>query len=157
PCPGVRAPAFCCSGKIIASSGKIILTSGNTCSSLSSHFLLGEPQMPESDSVENKRNLLKSAACLLGLLASFAGAMYGQATVGTILGTATSSDGAPVADVSITVTNEGTHANRNVITGKQGDFVVSDLNPGTYTISGSAAGFAAFQNTGIVRESQQTI
>jgi hypothetical protein len=91
----------------------------------------------------------------LGTLLSLAG--NSQNTVGTILGTAVSADGVVIPHASVTVTNESTHASRNLMTDKEGEYVVSDLNPGTYTVSGSAPGFATFQDTGIVLQAQQTI
>ncbi|MGC2402154.1 MAG: TonB-dependent receptor [Acidobacteriaceae bacterium] len=90
-----------------------------------------------------------------GTLLSLAG--HCQNTVGTILGTASSADGAAIPHASVTVTNESTHASRNLMTDNRGEYVVSDLNPGTYTVSARAPGFAAFQNTGIVLQAQQTI
>jgi hypothetical protein len=75
-------------------------------------------------------------ACALAIFLFFGGTLYGQNTVGAILGTATSTDGAFVPNVSVTVSDEGTHASRNATTGQQGQYVVSGLNPSTYTVTG---------------------
>jgi hypothetical protein len=82
---------------------------------------------------------------------------YGQSTVGTIIGTANASDGAAIPDVTVIVVNEGTHATQTVITGSHGEYAASALNPGSYAVTGSAPGFKAFQSTGIVVRSQQTV
>src|SRR6185437_3473846 len=100
---------------------------------------------------------IKVPAYICGIFLFGIGILCGQNTVGTILGTVTSTDGALVPNASITITNEGTHATRNTTTGQQGQYVVTGLNPGTYTVSGSASGFATYQNAGIVLNSQQTI
>ena len=104
--------------------------------------------------VDRKVHLLGSMLALFLCLGNVA---HAQNTVGAILGTVTSADGAPIGGASVTVTNEDTHDVRSVTSDPQGQYIVSDLNPGTYSVSGTASGFATFQNRGIVLRSQQTI
>lgn len=92
--------------------------------------------------------------CSLFLIGSIA---YGQNTVGSIVGTAAATDGSVIAGVTVTVTNEGTHATRTLTTNQQGGYSAPDLNPGTYEVSASAPGFNSIQTTGIVVLSQQTV
>ncbi len=63
---------------------------------------------------------------------------YGQATVGAIVGTATDISGAAVLNVNIVVTNQETNASRVVSTDERGNYEVSNLDPGTYTICGKS-------------------
>jgi hypothetical protein len=95
---------------------------------------------------------------LLVLLFFLAGStIHGQNTVGAIVGTATAADGSTVAGVTITITNEGTHAARTVTAGEHGGYAVPDLNPGSYDLRASAPGFNSIQSLGIVVLSQQTV
>ena len=100
-----------------------------------------------------RTGLLSLAFFSLFLIGNIA---YGQNTVGSIVGTATATDGSVISGATITVTNEGTHATRTLTTNQQGGYSAPDLNPGTYEVSGSAPGFNSFQTTGIVVLSQQT-
>ncbi len=87
----------------------------------------------------------------------YSGALLAQSTVGTIVGTVTAPDGAAIQGASITVINEGTNASRAITTDKQGNYAAPALNPGRYTVSCNAPGFAPFKNTDVVLVSEQTI
>ena len=85
----------------------------------------------------------KYVLCLgLSILLIATGRMYGQAgATGTILGTVTDSTGAIIPNVNITVTNTATNVQSHAVSGSAGDWVVPDLNPGTYKVSAEAKGF----------------
>ncbi len=91
------------------------------------------------------------------ILAFCVGSICGQGTVGTIVGTATAPDGTAISGVTVTVINEGTITTRTAITDQQGNYAVPDLNPGSYTVTIAAPGFAPLRDTGVVLTSQQTI
>jgi hypothetical protein len=99
----------------------------------------------------------KWAVLTLLLLLLLGNNSYGQSTVGVIIGTANTSDGAAIPGVTVTVVNEGTHATQRLITGSHGEYAASALNPGTYTVTGSTPGFRTLQSKGIVVRSQQTV
>ncbi len=101
-----------------------------------------------------KTKWLVFAFFLMAFLGSHA---YAQNTVGAIVGTATAADGSAIPGVTVTVTNEGTHATRTLTTGQDGQYSAPDLNPGTYDVSASAPGFSSIQSAGIVVLSQQTV
>ncbi len=66
-----------------------------------------------------------------------------QADLGSISGTVTDASGAVIAKASITLTNTATGAVRTSVTNSTGGYSVSQLLPGTYTVSITANGFAS--------------
>src|SRR6201986_5316583 len=60
---------------------------------------------------------------------------------GDIAGTVADSSGAAIVGASITVTNTGTGAIKTATSGAAGDYRISLLQPGTYSIVVTASGF----------------
>jgi hypothetical protein len=83
--------------------------------------------------------------------------LWGQGTEGNITGTVTTQDGATLANATVTVTNDGTNLSRVVTSNTKGDYEVTDLNPGSYTVKVTAAGFAEAKNAGVALASEQTL
>src|SRR5579872_7452928 len=80
--------------------------------------------------------------CVL-LMASF---MLAQTTTsGAIAGTVNDPSGAAVPNAKITVTNTGTNEKVDASSGSIGEFRVSNLTPGIYSISVNAQGFGAYK------------
>ena len=77
----------------------------------------------------------------LFLLLLFAGLLCGQATEGTILGSVTDPTGAAVPNAPVRVTNTLTGAGRNTTTNDSGEYVVTNLPLGEYTVSAEVTGF----------------
>jgi hypothetical protein len=100
-----------------------------------------------------------SPLCLFALFLSVAIACsaFGQSTEGNITGTVTASDGALVPNATVTVVNQGTQFSRIVHTDSSGNYVVSDLNPGTYAVKIDAPGFSELQDNAISLAAQQTV
>ncbi len=73
-----------------------------------------------------------------------------QVLYGTMTGTVTDKTGAVVPGVTVTVTNQGTGAVRTTTTSAQGDYRLTNLPPGTYTMSLQETGFAGFTQKDIV-------
>lgn len=92
--------------------------------------------------------------CLgLALLAClFQAAGAGAQTAATIVGDATDSSGAAIPGVTVTVIHEGTGVERQVQTNEAGQYRVTPLNPGTYTIQVELAGFKRQVRSGVVLE-----
>jgi len=67
--------------------------------------------------------------------------LYGQATEGTILGTVQDSSGGGVPNAVVVVGNEGMGATRRTATDQLGEYVVTNLPLGVYTVSVEAPGF----------------
>lgn len=84
-------------------------------------------------------------------------AAYGQATVGSIVGTVSDSTGAGVPHVDVSVTNEATNAVRVAPTNAQGYYSASNLEPGTYRVTANPPGFKQVDRPDIVVAAQVTI
>ncbi len=91
------------------------------------------------------------------LACSSLGTLFGQSTKGNITGTVTASDGAVVPNAKITVTDLGTHFTRIATTDPSGTYIVTDLNPGTYSVKIDAVGFAELLNNSVSLTVQQTL
>jgi hypothetical protein len=80
--------------------------------------------------------LLTSALLLINLTP-----LWGQAAEGSILGTVTDPSGATVGKSNITVTSVETGTIRKAMTNESGEYVVTNLPLGHYTVSAAAPGF----------------
>ena len=68
-------------------------------------------------------------------------AAHAQADLGSISGVVTDASGAVIANATITVTNTATGASRVSTTNSKGEYTITQLNPGDYSISTTASGF----------------
>ncbi|MCC6393649.1 MAG: carboxypeptidase regulatory-like domain-containing protein [Bryobacterales bacterium] len=84
------------------------------------------------------------AAALLLLSASSARA---QSVQGSIVGAVTDPTGAPVAGAAVTVINEGKNFERTATTEPSGDYRVSGLEAGSYSVVVALRGFKTFRQT----------
>ena len=76
---------------------------------------------------------------LVGILAAMR--LFGQATEGSILGTVTDTSGGALVNVQITVTNVQTNAVRTTFTNESGEYVVTNVPLGSYSVSAESKGF----------------
>lgn len=65
-----------------------------------------------------------------------------QADLGSVSGTVTDATGAVVSNATVTLTNNATGAIRTTVTNSHGEYAMTQLVPGTYTVNIAAAGFA---------------
>src|SRR5215468_3151171 len=80
---------------------------------------------------------------LLTVLVSLtAGLSFAQATRGTIAGVVTDPSGMVVPGAQVTVTPEAGGEPRTATAGMEGEYRIEALNPGNYTVSFKATGFA---------------
>ncbi|MFZ0808374.1 MAG: TonB-dependent receptor [Candidatus Sulfotelmatobacter sp.] len=86
--------------------------------------------------MKTPRFFLCSALVLLA-----AGLLAAQTSEGRILGTVYDSTGAVIVGAKVTVTNTATGVSRQLTTTSAGEYVASNLEPGSYTVSATAAGF----------------
>jgi hypothetical protein len=96
---------------------------------------------------------MRHFALLAGVLLLTALAMqtsaFGQGITGSITGTVTDASGAAVPNATITVTQTATNAVHTVTTSGVGNFTVTQLPPGQYTVKVDKAGFESYQQKGI--------
>src|SRR6266404_3670528 len=69
---------------------------------------------------------------------------WGQKFTGTISGAVTDKSGAVIPGATVSVTNDSTGEVRTVTTNQAGEYVVVELNPGTYTVAVKQTGFKEF-------------
>lgn len=75
----------------------------------------------------------------------------------TILGTVTDASGAIVPGATITITNTATHVSRVVQSNTAGNYIAPELPIGPYSLKTEQTGFKAYERTGIVLNSNDTI
>jgi hypothetical protein len=74
----------------------------------------------------------------------------GGATTATVRGTVTDTSGGVLPGATITMTDTGTKASRNVPSDDRGGFLFSGLFPGTYTVKVELQGFKTYEQTNLV-------
>ncbi|MGB7136605.1 MAG: TonB-dependent receptor [Acidobacteriaceae bacterium] len=87
----------------------------------------------------------------------FALSASAQLYLGAIGGQIADSSGASVAGASVTAVANATHFTTTVTTGGDGAFQMSGLQPGTYTVTVTAAGFRKETRVGVVLTAGQTV
>jgi hypothetical protein len=92
--------------------------------------------------------LLAVSSAFLLLLATANGAKA-QALYGSIVGTVTDQSGAIVPSVGVEVLNTDTGQSRKDQTDSGGRYIFQNLQPGTYTIRMTAAGFKSIEQAGL--------
>jgi hypothetical protein len=88
---------------------------------------------------------------LLGLLAG-GFHLYGQGNNGEILGAVTDQSGGNVVGATVTITDVARGVSKTSSTDQAGEYVASDLTPGTYTVRVEAKGFKVFERQNILLE-----
>jgi hypothetical protein len=76
--------------------------------------------------------------------------LFAQVDTGTIVGQVTDPSGAVVAGATVVVTNTGTNVQYNTQTDAAGQYQVTALFPGTYSVRVTAAGFESAVRAGII-------
>src|SRR5579885_611869 len=98
------------------------------------------------------RRCLAMAAAILWL----AGNAAAQGQFGQITGLVTDQTGAGVPGASVTVRNEKTGVEFKTVSNTDGNYIVTSLVPGTYSVATSKAGFQSVTHTGISLNLAQT-
>ncbi len=87
-----------------------------------------------------QRPLVLTLALYLTILAGL-GSLSAQTTTGSIVGTVTDPSGAVIGAASITITNMDTNISVKATTDQAGNYVVTTLPIGRYSVTVEAAGF----------------
>src|SRR5213594_2937122 len=82
---------------------------------------------------------------------------FGQGFQGGLRGSARDQGGAVVPGVEVTLTNEATSLSRMTVTNDSGEYSFAALQPGSYRLHASLAGFKAHDQTGIRIGTQQFV
>ena len=90
------------------------------------------------------------------MISFFAVPGWGQSTFGSFVGTVRDSSGGLVPDCVVTLKNIGTSAQRTAITDKDGNYVLVNIDPGTYQITMAAVGFRQTSYDNLTLLSRQT-
>ncbi|MDP9088638.1 MAG: carboxypeptidase-like regulatory domain-containing protein, partial [Pseudomonadota bacterium] len=96
-------------------------------------------------------------ATLLLATLLFMGQAFAQSTFGTFVGTVHDPSGSIVTQCIVTLTNNETSARRSALTDKAGDYIVVNLEPGTYQIVMQAPGFEPVTFKSVELLSRQTV
>jgi len=94
---------------------------------------------------------------LLLIRLSVAPALYGQSTLGSILGVTQDAMSAVIPDVSIAVRNLDENVTRTAVSAPDGSFQFLNLKPGHYEITAVRDGFADFKIADRLLEARQAI
>src|SRR6185437_12190043 len=87
----------------------------------------------------------------------FAVFAFGQETRSTLTGHVADPSGAGIPDAALQVTNTQTGVVTNAKSNSAGDYTVPFLQPGTYRVDASHAGFNKYTHSGLVLQTEQTV
>ncbi len=91
---------------------------------------------------------------LFALAASLAAA---QSFVGGVRGIVQDPGGAVIANANVTLRNDATGTVRTTVTNQQGEYVFSQVEPATYTLTVESAGFKKLDRKGVIVATQQQL
>src|SRR5437016_9130611 len=98
---------------------------------------------------------LRLSAGLL-LFIALSSTAFAQTSRGSLSGTVLDSQGALVANASVTITQHGTNVTRQTTTNSAGIYRFDAVDLGTYDVSAKASGFSTENKTGVAIESART-
>ena len=91
------------------------------------------------------------------LLLLTAGSIWAQATFGSITGTVTDPAGGVVPQAAIQVTNQETGLVKSAVSDSFGNYEVTHLNPGLYSVATQAPGFKRLEHRDIMLETLRSV
>ena len=95
-------------------------------------------------------SLLQSLFSVVATYLIVAAMAQAQTQFGTVVGTVTDPSHARVAEATVRATNAATGMGFSTVASSSGDYLISGLLPGTYTIAVVKRGFKDFSLTGVV-------
>jgi Carboxypeptidase regulatory-like domain/TonB dependent receptor len=105
----------------------------------------------------DKRNVFCLCAFCYLLLVIGSDLLRAQLTFGSITGLITDPNQASVPNAEVTIQNDATSETRRIITGSDGRYTLSQVQPGSYTITVTAAGFQRYVATKINLDVSQNL
>jgi hypothetical protein len=86
---------------------------------------------------------------------AFSTGLFAQSYLGGVRGLVQDPAKASVATAKVTLLNQGTNVARSALSNGQGEYVFSQIDPGTYVLSVEAPGFKKYEKHGIVVGTQE--
>lgn len=83
--------------------------------------------------------------------------LVAQSNLGRLVGTVRDGSGAVVPGAPVVVINEGTSLRRNFVSTASGDYEVSNLAAGVYTVTAEVSGFKKYVRNGVILDAGQTV
>jgi hypothetical protein len=100
---------------------------------------------------------MKNITSLITLTLLLAGALGAQEITGSLYGTVTDPSGAAIAGARINATSAERGNTRNSSSNEKGEWVLTEVPIGTYSLKVEATGFKAFERQGIALNSEDNI
>ncbi len=97
---------------------------------------------------------LKMASCALAAVLCLTADVAAQSTTGTISGRVVDAPGLSVPGVTVVATSPNLQGARETVTSGNGDYILSLLPPGTYTVRFELTGFAPQARSATVAPTQ---
>src|SRR4051812_19485877 len=81
--------------------------------------------------------------------------VWAQSYQGGVRGSVKDQQGAVVANVKVTLTNQATNVARSTITNSDGGYVFSAVDPATYSITAESPNFKKVERSGVIVGTQE--
>jgi outer membrane receptor protein involved in Fe transport len=94
---------------------------------------------------------------IVGAMLILVSAVQAQVESGKVVGTVRDASGAVLADATVTVTETQTNAERKTPSNSGGEYVVTELKPGTYTVTAEREGFKTAVQTAFKLDINQVV
>src|SRR6185436_2614601 len=98
----------------------------------------------------SRSNALLGLSRILGAARLLSASASAQTVTGTISGTVVDQQGQLIPGATVTIVNEATKDTRSAVTAGEGDFLVTNLQPGLYTLRIALQSFRTLERTNIV-------
>ena len=106
--------------------------------------------------IPRKKSTILWAALLLLPVVMLGTASFAQAPTATLVGTVTDTTKAVIPGATVDVINTSTNQTRSATTGSKGEFTVTTLEPGTYSVTIAKAGFQGQKQDRLELQADQT-
>ena len=102
------------------------------------------------------KKILFNVLTITAFMVIFSVGSNAQTFKATVVGQVVDAAGASVPNATVTITQPATNQTQTVTTDGEGNFTISQLDPGSYTVRVEAANFKVLEQTNLVLETNQT-